>query len=438
MHTTEQKSWISKFLGSGVDTAIAAVKTVAQSLPGSAMLPDCKPVKGKVPGPAQHLLCTTHGHIVDIKEKKIIAINLDQYKSQNMGGAKPPHAAAPAHGAPPAAPAPAAPAPAAATPTAATQAPPPAPTATPQPPPASAASPAAPDPAKALAEMKKLLTLMQLEADDIANVLALHEDLAGGGKLNRAISWISDTAGGADDPGDDLAEISTKITMERVLGLAAATKLDFTTAQQHLDTMKSLNDKAHRLWQKYTGDTIKGAERTVTGLEVVSKAGDVATMGLNVVAPGTGKILSVAKNVSVTGSKLAFNEKVNWTEFTVDMAFDLFVGGKNSQLEKAAQKVAGPLAKKLAPKVVEAIAKKLGGKVAQEAVVEYIEHAAEELIKTRLKAVVTPVAEHVVESAKDKDITHGQVVDMMLNSVTDPSGQFAKQLADKLAADLQP
>ena len=44
------------------------------------MKADCKPVHGKVPGPAEHLLCSTHGHVVDIKAKQIIAKNLDEYK----------------------------------------------------------------------------------------------------------------------------------------------------------------------------------------------------------------------------------------------------------------------------------------------------------------------------------------------------------------------
>ncbi|HUR46938.1 MAG TPA: hypothetical protein VMZ27_13755 [Candidatus Saccharimonadales bacterium] len=44
------------------------------------MLPDCKIVRGKVPGPANHVLCCTHGHIVDLGTKTIIAANLEHYK----------------------------------------------------------------------------------------------------------------------------------------------------------------------------------------------------------------------------------------------------------------------------------------------------------------------------------------------------------------------
>ncbi len=400
----------------------------AQSLPGSAMLPDCRPLKGKVPGPPQHLLCATHGHVLDIKEKKIIAVSLEQYKSQKTGNAKPAQAAPPAQQAPPAGP--------------------PAATAAPaQPSSTGAASSAAADAAKAQAEARQILNMMQLEAEDLESVRAEHEELAGGSRLNRAISWVSDKFGGADDPGDELAEIAGQITMERLSGIAAVGTQDLNAARKHLATMKALNQKAHVLWQNYTRDTGKGAGRTVTGLEVVSKAGDVATMGLNVVAPGVGQALSVAKNVSVTGSKLAFGEKVNWTEFTIDMAFDLFVGGEGGQVNKLAEKLAGPLAKDLAPKLseaiakkwgLEAVAKKVGGKVTADAIEKYILIEAEELLKDDAKSMVTPIAEKVVESAKDTDITQGQLVDLMLKSMTNSSGQFARRVSDKVLAEFKP
>ncbi len=428
MPTKQQISWISEHLGVDVAAVAGAVKTTVQSLPGNAMLPDCKPVKGKVQGPPQHLLCATHGHVLDIKEKKIIAISLDQYKSQKMAGAKPEPAAPPAQAAPP----PGLPA--------ATAAPA-------QTSPNGAASSADADAAKVQAQAKQILNLMQSEAEDIASVQAQHEELAGGGRLNRSISWISDKLGGADDPGDELAEIAGQIGMEHMSGLAAVGTRDLDAARKHLATMRALNQKAYGLWQKYAGDTSKGAGRAITGLEVASKAGDVATMGLNVVAPGVGKVLSVAKNVSVTGSKLAFGEKVNWTEFSIDMAFDLFVGGEGGQVNKAAEKLAGPLAKNLAPKLSEAIAKKwgleaaakkLGGKVTEDAIEKYIVTEAEELIKNDAKNMVTPIAEKVVETAKDTDVTHGQLVDMMLNSMTNPSGELAARVSDKIMADFRP
>jgi outer membrane protein OmpA-like peptidoglycan-associated protein len=46
------------------------------------MAPDCEIVLGQVPGPANHVLCGTHGHILDTTAKAVIAHDLDEYKKQ--------------------------------------------------------------------------------------------------------------------------------------------------------------------------------------------------------------------------------------------------------------------------------------------------------------------------------------------------------------------
>jgi hypothetical protein len=53
---------------------------------GNAMRPDCKVVRGKVPGPVNHVLCGTHGHILDLGSKTIIAGSLDEYKKKYSKG----------------------------------------------------------------------------------------------------------------------------------------------------------------------------------------------------------------------------------------------------------------------------------------------------------------------------------------------------------------
>lgn len=54
------------------------------------MQKDCKVVRGKVPGPANHVLCGTHGHVLDISAKKIIASSVEDYKKRfPKGGGKP-------------------------------------------------------------------------------------------------------------------------------------------------------------------------------------------------------------------------------------------------------------------------------------------------------------------------------------------------------------
>jgi hypothetical protein len=44
--------------------------------------PDCEIVHGQVPGPANYVLCGTHGHILDMTSKTVIAHDLDEYKKQ--------------------------------------------------------------------------------------------------------------------------------------------------------------------------------------------------------------------------------------------------------------------------------------------------------------------------------------------------------------------
>jgi hypothetical protein len=60
----------------------AAAVAAAGGGAGQAMQPDCKPVHGKVPGPANHLLCSSHGHVVDVSTKTVIAASLDDYKKR--------------------------------------------------------------------------------------------------------------------------------------------------------------------------------------------------------------------------------------------------------------------------------------------------------------------------------------------------------------------
>jgi hypothetical protein len=69
------------------------------------MLPDCSPEHGHVPGPENHLLCHTHGHIVDIATRQVIAWSVKDYIRRYP---RRPAAHAPA---PPPAPAPPGPAP---------------------------------------------------------------------------------------------------------------------------------------------------------------------------------------------------------------------------------------------------------------------------------------------------------------------------------------
>jgi hypothetical protein len=44
------------------------------------MSPDCQIVRGKVSGPANHVLCGSHGHVLDLTTRTVIAHDLEEYK----------------------------------------------------------------------------------------------------------------------------------------------------------------------------------------------------------------------------------------------------------------------------------------------------------------------------------------------------------------------
>lgn len=111
MPNQEMDAWLVKVLGVAktlLDAAIsgAAVQAPApqdapagtpQAPSGSLpqpMAPDCQIVIGKVPGPANFVLCKTHGHVLDTDKKLIVAGNVDQFLTQHPEFRKAPPAAA--------------------------------------------------------------------------------------------------------------------------------------------------------------------------------------------------------------------------------------------------------------------------------------------------------------------------------------------------------
>jgi phosphatidylserine/phosphatidylglycerophosphate/cardiolipin synthase-like enzyme len=50
------------------------------------MSPDCEIQSGKLTGPANHALCSTHGHVMDTTSRMVIAHSIDEYKSGKFTG----------------------------------------------------------------------------------------------------------------------------------------------------------------------------------------------------------------------------------------------------------------------------------------------------------------------------------------------------------------
>jgi hypothetical protein len=378
------------------------------------MLPNCKPIKGKVPGPANHLLCATHGHVVDVKSMTIIALSLDQYKAAKTAK---PDGKARADGAGSKSAASASTTSASPSSTSTTSAAAPSTMAAAPAASATAAPPAAANPAD---EAKKVIKLIQIEVEDFAGTVGIYADWEkenSDGLLNRAVSGVSHLLGDAKDPGGALSKMQFQMIAEETAGMKAASEQNIAEARKHLAAAHEIAENARKLVMAYTTDT-SGAERAVTGLKVADKAGDYATTVLGAVAPPVGEGLSLAKKGAVVAMKVHLGDKVNWGEFAADVACELFfdkVGG-------------GDLAKRVGGPVTEKLVAKYGKKVSK----EFIEKEVEEVISHEMKTVVTTTAEEVYDAAKGKDITYEEFLSHMVDKMTDPQELLMTMVSSKV------
>jgi len=362
------------------------------------MLPDCKPIKGKVPGPAHHLLCEVHGHVLDVKQKTIIALSLEQYKANAHRGpspdAKPKTDAA---GAPEVA-------------------------ATAGPTPTAGGASAA---AKAQEEAKKVIKLFQIQQEDLASTIAEFEKSNEGGIIEWGVAGVSHLFGDAKNPGDALSKMQFQLLAEMGAGmqmLTAAGGPDIAEARKHLAVMDAITEKARKLVLAYTTDT-SGAERAIKVLQVADKAGDVATAGLEVLAPGVGQALSLGKKGGVALMHVHLGDEVNWAEFGVEVACDLFfdkVGG-------------GEMAKRITGPVTSKLVEKFAGKVSK----EFIEKSVEEVVKHEMTTVVKQTAGGIYDVAKGKPITYEEFLSKMVDAMTDPKELLVSMISSKVQVSVR-
>jgi hypothetical protein len=370
------------------------------------MLPDCKPIKGKVPGPAHHLLCATHGHVLDVKNEKIIALSLEQYKANAGGGPKMPKADAKPKADAVGSTAAAAASTTAEGPKTAAQ--------------AASVTAASDETAKAREEVKKVIKLLQIEQEDFASTFNIYADFEKeneDGILKRGVAAVSHLLGDAKDPGGALTKLQFELIAEHGAGMKAAAEQNVAEARKHLAAMNAIAEKARKLVLAYTTD-VSGAERAVTVLKVADKAGEVATAGLEVLAPAIGKGLSLAKKGGVAAMQVHLGDEVNWAEFGVEVACDIFfdkIGG-------------GELAKRVGGPVTSKLVAKFGTKVSK----EFIEKSVEEVVKHEMTTVVKTTAGGIYDAAKGKDITYEEFLSRMIDKMTDPQELLVSMISSKV------
>jgi hypothetical protein len=91
MLTAEQIAWLQRNKAMSGGRAASVPPATPLAAPASGGLPqpmqvDCRVVHNRVPGPENHLLCATHGHIVDTQSRTIIALDLQDYLKRGLGG----------------------------------------------------------------------------------------------------------------------------------------------------------------------------------------------------------------------------------------------------------------------------------------------------------------------------------------------------------------
>jgi hypothetical protein len=91
MLTAEQVAWLQRNKAMSGGRSASVPRAAHPAAPASGGLPqpmqaDCKVVHNRVPGPENHLLCATHGHIVDTQSRTIIARDLEDYLKRGLSG----------------------------------------------------------------------------------------------------------------------------------------------------------------------------------------------------------------------------------------------------------------------------------------------------------------------------------------------------------------
>jgi hypothetical protein len=420
-----QLEWAATFLALPKNL-LAAGQSAATAAPGAAangklptpMLPDCKIVHGKVHGPANHLLCTAHNHIVDIDAKTIIAHSLAEYLKSHPANRRSaaPHAASPAASRSPAS----APRPVAAAPEPPATAPP----KSDQPPPqgerikipvftGSAKEVFAkecavldtfrpskdhPDMYAAVLDGKEVsITKTQAETilaqiskqmtNSITNiaqsnhvVMTTYEHASAkglehiGSGVNKFVSLVKGD-GWIHDPGDDLEKLQQEWLSELSAARADLGARQFQAAAQHLAEAEIKGTQAEHLLTAFENKVLKNADTTLSVLKnvesvskTVSKTIATATFG----PAGAASIDATFAAADITGEALA-GQAVDWAGHFIELGMDLLMDKFGDQAKAAVEgRVKGLLEDKLkrfgkdkAKELAEQLAKKIADKVVE-------------------------------------------------------------------------
>ncbi len=481
MPDDRKRQWLKTTIGVDVPIHPQAPAPAA----AGAMQPDCEIVRGKVPGPKHHVLCATHGHILDEKAATIIAADLEEYKRKFPAPPRP-HPA-PAHHAPPTQTPPTASGPA---PTPATA--PPATPATPaNTPPAGEMPPLATIPVPKLAGDDKAGLVREMSALDTLKPAPDNPDqylvmldgketrVAKSGadavraqaekSLASAIRFVGGTAdnametyasqeknnkeqwavaaavklvqkvktlGAFEDPGDKVKPLVAAARKELGEASAALGAHKFGLAAALVGDAEGKATQALQMVRAWVDGVISGAGTSVTMLQHTRTASFAVVAGLAAVGTG-GAAGAVAAAVLPTASDVAgkaiAGEEINWSAAVIDLAMSLLLSKFGGAAEKAvAAQVEAIVAKKLAGRMAEETVKKIAAKVAETAGKQLISKGSE-LLKLVLNTVI--------DQYKGKKVTWDELMKAVLAALNNPEAKEAEKiqgLTEKILAATLP
>lgn len=414
-----QKEWLQQLgavvgvgdgnASSNAGPAPSEVDEATATLPRP-MAADCKVVRGKVPGPAHHVLCETHNHVLDVKAGLVIAASVEDYSKRFAAPVRKSVAAA-------------------APPLAGPRAP--AASATPEPvaglTPAQTAAPTGADFAAVTARRKHLIARIGRAKGNVDAALARYEDqkkISGDqwiiSGLSRAAKEVT-SLGAFDDPGPALNGILGQVRTAARSAIGVLNVDDFDSAEGICADLDLLATQAEKLALAYCEGLIDGAETAKTTVKVIDTGAKVvggvaltvatggAAAGVIAAEVGTATAISVAGGVAAStagvATKLALGDKVDWGLFSIDILMQGLLARFGGKLTEG---IAGAIAQRLGP-----MASTLGGAVIKNAAAQAVMHVDTTLFKAVLETAYQKLA--------GRELTLQQVYDSCIDQLTDPS-----------------
>jgi hypothetical protein len=459
--------WASSFLSIHIDVLVGGGPSATErcaaadgKLPAP-MQPDCKIVHGKVPGPENHLLCTTHNHVVDVEAKTIIAHSLAEYMK-----AHPVHRQS--HGAGHATSASKAPVSSAAAPNdaaAKTEVKPPEVPRTKIPVFTGNANevlaqecalldsmrPSRDDPeiysaivdgkeasigkAQAEAILAKITKQMEINIGAIAeyndSIITIYKSASAkglehiGSGLNKLVSFVKGD-GWIHDPGDDLDALQRQWLTALSGARGDLAQRQFQSSARKMADGEIKGVQAEHLFKVFTSKTQRNADTTLSVLQHVESTSKfiAKTIATAEFGPAGGKAMDAVFAAADTAGEALAGHEIDWAGKVIDLGIgvlmDKFGGQAEAAIKDRVKALVESKLKGIAKDKAKEWSEKIAEKVAKKAVEKGSEFVKEELHKA-------------ADAAKGKKITYADLAKATVDSMSKPNAETTGKLEAAIA-----